>query len=196
MDNAFRLLVDRFQNIDVPHDAVGFRQDGYAVTVSLYERKALSGDLQLFFEMKVWVAHSSRADHAPFPPSFQLVLQYPGGIAFYFDILKIVFHVIAFAAAVAIDAAVGAAAIYVDPVRWGQDGFVIRIMHFHFIGFGKRLRILGIVLQCRNTVSCRNRSLLGWDVYRMCVVSRVYCAYVLRVIVPPKLHTLRYKTYA
>ena len=116
LDNAFGFPVYACQKAHIPENAVGFRQDSNAEAIFVDDLKAFPRITQLFFDMHVWVAHAAGADHALFALLPERCFQQFGSVDLDLYVFEIMVHVVAFAPAVAVNAAMAAATVYVHPV--------------------------------------------------------------------------------
>ena len=117
------------EKLQIAQHEIRFCDHGRAEAVSLQKLQTLPCQLQFFFAGLIRVAHRSGGNDDAFSPFFQNVLQQRGRVALHLNILKRVRELIAFAPAVAVDAAVRAPAVEVHAVLPGQKGFRVDKMH-------------------------------------------------------------------
>ena len=100
--------------------------------IQMNDLKTSSGQSQLFFTMHIGIRHRTGADHALLPLGMQGCFKQLRCILFDFDIFKGMGKLIAPAPAVAVNTAVGTAAVDIHPIAAlpaGQDPFRVHKMH-------------------------------------------------------------------
>ena len=108
--------IDPLQNVQIPQNEVGFRQDGDAAAMPLDDLQGTAGHLQLFLDGRVGVGHGPGADHTGSALALQGCRQQRDGVLLHRHVLKAVVHVVAAAPGVAVDAPVLAAPVEVHAV--------------------------------------------------------------------------------
>lgn len=114
--DAFCLFIDAFQQIQIPQDPVGFRLDRQTKSVTVDEFQTPSGQLQFFFAMHIRVGHCSGADHTLAPLGAKGSLQQFRRVLLHFDVLERMGESVALAPGIAINAAMGTAAVQIHSV--------------------------------------------------------------------------------
>jgi hypothetical protein len=113
------VAVDFFEQVDIAQNARRFCLYSHAALVLIDNLKAFACVAEAFFAMHIWVAHSARAYHTRLAFSFERILKKLGRILLDGYILKPMVEAVAIGTAVAIDAPVRAAAVYVHSVFCG-----------------------------------------------------------------------------
>ncbi len=129
LHDCLRLPVDMRQQFNVPQHQIGFCQHCSPEAVGINQFKASARQAKLLLDRHIGVTHRAGADHASaaFPSEgFREQLRC---VRLDGDILKGHGRQVAFAAAVAVDAAVRAAAVEIHAVFCGQNRFRLDLMH-------------------------------------------------------------------
>ncbi len=116
LHHALCLLMNPFKQLQIPQNPAGFRLYCKAEAIPVNDFQTLPGKPQLLLAVHIRIAHGAGSDHAFFSLGAQSPLQKLRGIFLHLNILKGVIHLIAFAAAVTVDAAMSTAPIQIHPV--------------------------------------------------------------------------------
>lgn len=116
LHHRFAFFIDLLQQIQIPEDSGGFCLDGHTETVSFYDLQRPPGHPEVFFQGDIGIRHGTCADHAALLFGQQRLFQQFQGIFLDLDIFKGVIHLIASAAGIAVDAAVGTAPVQIHTI--------------------------------------------------------------------------------
>ena len=132
LDHAPALTIDFLKQINIPQNTVGFGDDRCPESIAQDNLQAVPGQPELFFAVHIWIGHGTRPDHAFLSFGFESRFQKCRRILLDFNILKRMGKLIAPAPAVAIDATVGTAPVYIHaiiPAFVGEYSLCVHKMH-------------------------------------------------------------------
>ncbi len=109
--NCLCLFVDLSENIQIPQHKIRFRLKCNAEAVFFNEQKGFTGVSEIFFEREIRVCHRACANHAALSFSPESGFEQLERVFLDLDVLEVMIHLIAFAARVAVYAAMRAAAV-------------------------------------------------------------------------------------
>lgn len=117
LNDGLCLFVYPGQDIKVAQYKVRFCYEACAKIVAINYFKTAAHKSKLFFQWNVWVAHGAGSNHTAFAFFTQGLSQQFGRVLLYFNIFKSMGKLIALTAGVAVNTAVGTAAVDVHAVR-------------------------------------------------------------------------------
>ncbi len=121
LHHALGLAVDAAQQVEVAQHAGRLGDEREAEAVAVGQLQGPADKAELLFERNVWVGHRAGAQHAAGAPATERLFEQFRGVGLDLYVVERVGETVAGAARVAVDAAVGAAAVEVHAVLRRQD---------------------------------------------------------------------------